>query len=370
MKKISLLLSIFIMACVQTTQTPQTAATEPAQAELEQGFQNPPSSAEPHTWWHWMNGNISKEGITADLEAMAEAGLGGAQIFNVAEGIPHGGVQFNSPEWIDMVVHASREAERLGLELCIHNCAGWANSGGPWNTPEHGMKFVITSELQVVGPTKLDSIPSQPEAHPDFYQDIAVLAFRTPAEDTKEAIRNFNGKVFRDRTKIRKEEAAEISSDAIVKQEDVIDVSKYLLAGTSWDVPEGDWTVLRIGYTANGRKNHPAPTEGTGLEVDKLSREAVKAHWDAHLGRIVTALGSREGSNGFGLNNVLIDSYEVGTQNWTQGFEKEFAKRTGYDITKISARFVRSHSRIARNHRAFPLGFSQGDSRHVRRNLF
>ncbi|MDR3267101.1 MAG: DNA-binding protein, partial [Tannerella sp.] len=99
-------------------------------AVLEQNFVNPPSSAKPHTWWHWMNGNISKEGITADLEAMAEAGLGGAQIFNVSEGIPHGGVQFNSPEWIEMVVHASKEAERLGLELCIHNCAGWANSGG------------------------------------------------------------------------------------------------------------------------------------------------------------------------------------------------------------------------------------------------
>src|SRR3954452_12140421 len=108
--------------------------------ELAQGFQSPPDSAKPHTWWHWMNGNISKEGITADLEAMAAVGLGGAQIFNVDQGVPAGTVDFMSSAWREAVVHAAKEAKRLGLELCLHNCAGWSSSGGPWITPEFSMQ--------------------------------------------------------------------------------------------------------------------------------------------------------------------------------------------------------------------------------------
>ena len=100
---------------------------------LEAGFQSPPQSAKAQTWWHWMNGNITKEGITADLEAMKQAGLGGAEIFNVDCDIPAGPVKFNGPEWHALFTHAVREADRLGLELCVHNGAGWSSSGGPWN---------------------------------------------------------------------------------------------------------------------------------------------------------------------------------------------------------------------------------------------
>src|SRR6266851_1952397 len=94
---------------------------------LEAGFEHPPDSARPHTWWHWMDGNITREGITADLEAMKKAGIGGAQIFHVSQGIPPGPVGYNSPVWRQMVAHAVKEADRLGLEICIHNCAGWSS---------------------------------------------------------------------------------------------------------------------------------------------------------------------------------------------------------------------------------------------------
>jgi hypothetical protein len=101
------------------------AGTSSAQIDLAAGFQNPPAAARPQTWWHWMNGNITKAGITADLEAMKQIGLGGAQIFNVSEGIPDGPIQFMSAEWRELLKHAATEADRLGLALCIHNCAGW-----------------------------------------------------------------------------------------------------------------------------------------------------------------------------------------------------------------------------------------------------
>ncbi len=66
------------------------AAGAMAADSVEKNFERPPDAARPHTWWHWMNGNVTREGITADLEAMARVGVGGAQIFNAAEGIPHG----------------------------------------------------------------------------------------------------------------------------------------------------------------------------------------------------------------------------------------------------------------------------------------
>src|SRR3982750_871684 len=77
--------------------------------ELEAGFLNPPASARPHTWWHWMDGNITKEGITADLEAMKKAGIGGAQMFHVSQGIPPGPVGYMTPQWRQMVTHAVKE---------------------------------------------------------------------------------------------------------------------------------------------------------------------------------------------------------------------------------------------------------------------
>ena len=94
-------------------------------------FRNPPQEAKPHTWWHWMNGNVTKEGITADLEAMARVGIGGAQIFDAGLALPKGPVAFASDAWFDCLVHADREAKRLGIELCIANCSGWTSSAGP-----------------------------------------------------------------------------------------------------------------------------------------------------------------------------------------------------------------------------------------------
>src|SRR6185369_2949364 len=151
---------------------------------LEEGFHNPPASAKPHTWWHWMNGNVTRDGITADLEAMKRVGIGGAQIFNVDSGIPHGPVQFMSPESRELFKHAIREADRLGLEICLHNCAGWSSSGGPWNTPEFAMQKIVTSETRTVGPSSFSATLPRPETNLGFYRDIAVLAFPVMPEET------------------------------------------------------------------------------------------------------------------------------------------------------------------------------------------
>lgn len=104
-------------------------------AELEKGFASPPESTRPWVYWFWLNGNITREGITADLEAMKQAGIGGVLIMEVDQGAPLGPVAFMSPPWRELFKHVVAEAERLGLEVNMNDDAGWNGSGGPWIKP-------------------------------------------------------------------------------------------------------------------------------------------------------------------------------------------------------------------------------------------
>jgi hypothetical protein len=171
-----------LILCVVLFQSFTASAATNSTDALAAGFESPPPSARPHTWWHWMNGNVTKAGITADLEAMQRVGIGGAQLFNASEGIPAGPVKFNSPEWHEMFSFAVKEADRLGLELCLHNCAGWSSSGGPWNSKEHSMEHVVMTETKIPGGQKFSGTLPQPRAQWDVYHDVAVLAFRSPQE--------------------------------------------------------------------------------------------------------------------------------------------------------------------------------------------
>ena len=135
---------------------------EIAAADLEEGFVEPPDAAKPRTYWWWLNGLVDREGITRDLEEMARVGVGGAQIFDVTDGIPPGPVDYMSDGWRAMVKHAVEEADRLGLELCLHNCAGWSSSGGPWITPELAMQIVTVSESRATGAARFDDQLPQP----------------------------------------------------------------------------------------------------------------------------------------------------------------------------------------------------------------
>lgn len=151
-----------------------------ADEDLAAGFIQPPDAARPLTWWHWLDGNITRDGITADLEAMKRAGLGGALMFNAGVGMPQGPARFMQAEWLAMIDHTLRETERLGLQFGIHNCDGFSQSGGPWITPETSMKQLSWSVKEVAGPAAIDLALELPPAREDFYQDIAVIAFPAP----------------------------------------------------------------------------------------------------------------------------------------------------------------------------------------------
>jgi hypothetical protein len=296
---------------------------------LRRGFQNPPHSANARTWWHWMNGNVSREGITADLEAMKQVGIQEAQLFNVKLGLPFGGVEYLSEEWLELFKFAASEANRLGLELTFHNSAGWSSSGGPWITPENAMQTVVYSEVIVVGGiTFKDRLP-QPETRLDYYKDIAVLAFPKPQSSVSIDGLDYKNLSDRIRNHLMPDEKT-IPASAIIKSSEIIDLTSKLSADgfLEWHAPKGEWVILRLGHTPIGKKNHPAVAGGHGLECDKMSKEAVDAFWAGGIQPIIDKLDTLIGTT---VNNCLIDSYEVGATNWTSGFDKEFQTLRNYN---------------------------------------
>ena len=151
-------------------------AQQPADP-LSSSFVHPPASAKPQVWWHWVNGNVSKPGITADLEAMKSAGIGGGTICSLGDYAPEGPAHFNSDLWWDDIKFAMSEAGRLGLELGVENCEGWSSSGGPWVKPEDAMKMLVWSEAHVTGAAQTTIHLPQPPTRHGFYRDTTVVAF-------------------------------------------------------------------------------------------------------------------------------------------------------------------------------------------------
>lgn len=309
--------------------TANASASDP----LEEGFANPPDSAKALTWWHWMNGNVSKEGITADFEAMDRVGIHGAQLFNVNLGHPPGSATYLSDEWLDLFKFAAEEADRLGMELAFHNGPGWSSSGGPWVTPELAMQEIVFSEVIHQGGKPFKAQLPQPPTKLDYYQDIAVLAFPTPSP--LERIDSLDYKMLSGKVRNRlMPELKEIPAAAIIQSETLIDLSAHLSDDgvLTWNAPKGKWTILRLGHTPTGAKNRPGVVGGQGLECDKMNRIAVDAFWKGGIDPIIQKLGPLIGT---AVTKCHVDSYEVGTTNWTNDFEKEFKRLRGYDCNRF-----------------------------------
>lgn len=293
----------------------------------------------PWVYWFWKNGNISSEGITSDLEAMHKAGIGGMIVMEVSLSVPGGPITFFGDEWRSLFAFAVKEADRLGLKVVINSAPGWTGSGGPWITPELSMKKVVSSETHVTGPKHVEISLAQPETLLDYYRDITVLAF--PAvkgsariEDIEEKALYVRGP-FSSAPGIRPHFENRADYPAI-EVGNAIDLSRTLEisdkmddSGTLiWDVPEGDWTLMRFGYTTTGQTNRPAPLPG--LECDKLDRRALESHFNAYLRKLVEDSAPYAGKT---LAGTHFDSWEVGGQNWTDNFQEEFRRRRGYACT-------------------------------------
>ena len=144
--------------------------------ELEKNFVKPPAESKPWVWWHWLDGNINKEQITAELEAMHQAGIGGVGIVVLDVGLTHGPIKELSPEYQSLFHFAVKEAGRLGMKVKKNPGDGYS-TGGPWITPELGMQRVVFSEAQCEGGKPVDLVIPQPLSRKGYYRDVAVLAY-------------------------------------------------------------------------------------------------------------------------------------------------------------------------------------------------
>jgi len=294
-----------------------------ASVSLEAGFSKPPRQARPLVWWHWINGNVTKEGVRADLEDMKRVGIGGAQILDVEMYLPKGPVRYGSDNWHEHLQYAIDTAAQLDLEIVVANSAGWSGSGGPWVTPERAMKQVVWSETETEGGAVSLELP-QPPTKLDFYRDIVVLAM----PPTAERLEDLPPKIVQASKPVphrARSGSAGIQLDKVLNLTAKMDGAGRLAA----TLPPGRWVLLRFGYSATGKTIHPAPPEGQGLEVDKLDAEAVAFHFEQSLGRIIRDAGPLAGGT---LNGVLFDSFEGGFQNWTASLPAEFLDRKGYDF--------------------------------------
>lgn len=299
-----------------------------AASPLAQGFLQPPESARPWVYWFWLNGNITREGITADLEAMKCVGIGGVLIMEVDQGAPLGKVAFMSPEWRELFRHVVNEAGRLGLEVNMNNDAGWNGSGGPWIKPEQSMQKVVWSETTVTGPKQFETVLPKPQAVAGFYRDIVVLAFPAPGEFR---IDNIEVKAAYKQGYPGLPASKELPAAMVIDRSKIVDLTSRMdeRGRLVWDAPPGKWIVLRFGHTSTGVENAPAPASGRGLECDKLSKEGVEANFNGMMQKLIADAGPAAGK---ALAATHVDSWENGSQNWTARMRAEFQARRGYDL--------------------------------------
>jgi hypothetical protein len=418
-----------------------------AEVDLGAGFVHPPDTARPWVYWFWLDGNITQEGITADLEAMHRAGLGGALWMwggGVGEGVK-GPVKFLGPQWWELMRHTVREADRLGLKLDLTAGSGWSHTGGPWITPEHSMQCLeLSQETRLKGPGLKDvtipggealvavlAYPAGEEsdtmraagvkvvassAAPDFPVDKALdrnpatrwiskgrqagdgpteahpewLVFEFPAPYAAAALhiapfhdcgpRQCQWQVSQDgrsyETIVRFElasgqprtipfeasasrffrllmtsaypfqgqeswnvQVAEVQllhrgeqplGEERLDSRSVLDLTSKLDASghLSWEAPTGMWTLQVFRHRSMGERPHPILPEEGGLECDKLSPEAIDAHWNGYIRRVLDECGPEARRV---IRWVHADSYEFGPQTWTPKFREEFKARCGYD---------------------------------------
>lgn len=318
-------------------------------ASLEEGFSCPESRYRPRTWWHWMNGNVTEDGIRKDLEWLHDAGIAGVTLFDASHSTPtivEERRTYMSDGWKDALSFALDLADSLGMDIHIASSPGWSLTGGPWVSEEDAQKKLVWSEMKITGGSHVSmTLPAPPSVsgpyqdEPAFrndperyrwYRDICVLALRTPAVDSARVVRSDIKAGFRMDYTVS-DHFPTPETDDFTALVDVIDLSgRYVDGILDWDAPEGDWTLMRFGCSLIGHVNGPAPAEATGLEVDKLDRGAVRRYFENYLSMYSDAVGGRLGEGG--INGMVIDSYESGKGTWTAEMEAQFAERRGYEL--------------------------------------
>jgi hypothetical protein len=281
---------------------------------LRNAFLSPPDDAKPRVYWWWLFNRVDKAGITRDLEEFKAKGISGVNLIctgGYAGKTPLPGVKYQSPEWWELFRHAVKEANRLHIELGFNLSAGGWTMQGPWVTKDNAMKKIVSSEWKVTGPASFSEKLPPPETVEDYYHDICLQAFRV-----------------QDNTKV-------------IDPTSIMDITHLLMPNgqLQWNVPDGQWVLLRSGYTLTGHFwsrwfAYPGPPQadtfegGEGYEIDFLSTAALDDHFE-HLGKPILEEAKKAGGH---IAYLWSDSWECGKLTWTQDFPSQFRRFRGYDL--------------------------------------
>ncbi|MDR0537301.1 MAG: hypothetical protein LBH04_04535 [Tannerellaceae bacterium] len=289
---------------------------------LAQQFAKPSDAYKPHVWWHWLGSNFSKEGMSKDIRAMKETGIGGVIIFNAPSWLdtqqnPWPRQTYRSIAYWDAFGHALAEAKKLNMKVGMHNSPGWSTTGGPWISPEQGMQAVAFSTTLVKGPQRIKlNLPNPKEKERElkaYFKDVATIA--VPA---------------------RKD----------VKTDQLLDITSYMKDDgyLEWQAPVGEWIIYRVGHYPTMKRSHPTPEDVAdyALEADKMNIAITVKHWNNVLNPLKDRFEEYLGNT---LNSIWIDSYEAGSQNWSPNFRSDFIHIKGYDpIRQLVMAYMRGDS--------------------------
>ncbi len=327
---------------------------------LDRVWERPPVSARVRAYWWWLNGNVTREAITRDLEEMKSKGFGGVVIMDAGGAeqngnakVPHGAT-FLSPEWRALFKHTLQEANRLGLEVGLNIQSGW-NLGGPLVKPEEAVKKLTWVTLELVGPGQVEKRLPEPPSNDGFYRDVAVLAWPVSGQRTnRPTLKHYKVKALLDRPAFQGPHAWFLANSApktapFVLDEDqpvpgeedtplekIRDLTGFIEQQSDgtylvWEVPEGKWQVLRIGYTlGDWRRVSTHSDNWEGYALDVMDAEAFKRYWKEVVEPLLDEARHFLGKT---LKYLHTDSWEIEYFNWTSKMPEEFKRRRGYDLT-------------------------------------
>lgn len=329
---------------------PERAFSQPLD-QWNESFARPPASAYPWVFAFWMNGNLTRQGITADLEGMRRGGIRGITLFPCISlrqygiGSPPGPVECLSDVWFGMFEHLLKEGDRLGIEVCVNDSPDWDGSGGKWITPEMASQQVVASETVLTGASHYEgALPMPSLIRKGYYREIALLAYplasgvaptyRIPNFNSSKSFaggEDFGNIVPWPRFIPTNPAWPVVPEDQTLDKSRMVDLTDKLKSdGTlTWEVPPGHWLVLRFGHTVANGASRVAEPQVAGLECDKMRKAAIELEFNSMIGRLIEHAGPLAGKV---FTGVHVDSWECGSGNWTPLFRSEFQARRGYDL--------------------------------------
>jgi hypothetical protein len=332
----SLIIACGILACILLT----TCREQPA-IEKDKAWPVVSSIAKPWTRWWWHGNAVTEEGITAELESLKAAGIGGVEITPIYGVYGHEGkfINYLSPEWIERLLYTLKEADRLGLGVDMATGTGWP-FGGPWVTDEdacrnfrykvypvkggsslqHRIEFIQEPMLRAVG----NSLPDRKSQPMIDTEHITIKDIVQPISANKDLQSLAIDQVQFERKLPLKTVMAYGNNGACIDLTDKVNDGKL-----NWTAPAGEWNVYAVFEGWHGKMVERAGPGGEGNVIDHFSAEALKNY----LNRFDSALKDHDIRS---LRAFFNDSYEVddarGTADWTPALFEEFKKRRGYDL--------------------------------------